>query len=265
MYKLIQHLLYFLLFLSFAKANAQKNWTLNDFYSADPILNLKVDSIFNGLSSKDKIGQMIIQAAGPLGKSTTNIIKLIAKHQLGGIIMLKGEKKAFRSLTRKFRSVSLTSNSLPILFSADAEPSLINRKISGTKKVIPTSGIKTLSKCGYVANVIGKELNYMGIRQNFAPTCDLSSGNKAIGNRSFGSHGDSVAALANKFIKTMHGAGIVATAKHFPGHGFVKGDTHTETVYIDGKLKEIDVYKPLIDSGLISVMVAHICVKNNDK
>jgi beta-N-acetylhexosaminidase len=67
------------------------------------------------------------------------------------------------------------------------------------------------------------------------------------------------------FIEGTQSDNIVATAKHFPGHGYVQGDTHKQTVYIDGELKEIDVYKPLIEAGVISIMIAHVTVENNDK
>ena len=163
------------------------------------------------------------------------------------------------------RSSVNESQSIPLLYSADAEPSLINRKIKGTRKVKNTSEIKSVEQCCGVASIISKDLMEMSVRQNFAPICDLSFGNQAIGNRSFGPDPDSVIMLANAFVHYLQQAGVAATAKHFPGHGFVKGDTHHELVYIDGDLKEIDVYKPLIANGVIGIMIAHIAVKNNPK
>jgi beta-N-acetylhexosaminidase len=57
--------------------------------------------------------------------------------------------------------------------------------------------------------------------------------------------------------------GVAATAKHFPGHGLVSGDTHNKLVTIDGELREVNNYIPLIEQGVLSIMVGHIAVKNN--
>ncbi len=66
-------------------------------------------------------------------------------------------------------------------------------------------------------------------------------------------------------LKKRNDNGIIATAKHFPGHGFVVGDTHEKLVFIDGEMKEVPNYQPVIDNGVLSIMVAHIAVKNNEK
>jgi beta-N-acetylhexosaminidase len=244
-------------------AFAQKKYTLSHFYTQDSLLTKRTEQILGQMNQEEMAGQMIIQAVGKLGKKTTTVQRLIQKHQLGGIILLSGEKKSFQKMVHILDSTATASRSLPILYSADAEPSLVNRKIKGTRKVRNTSEIKTVQQCRWVASSISKDLLEMGVRQNFAPICDLSTANQAIGNRSFGSNPDSVALLADAFIQFSQQIGVAATAKHFPGHGFVKGDTHHELVYIDGELKETDVYKPLIARGVVGIMVAHIAVRNN--
>ena len=105
----------------------------------------------------------------------------------------------------------------------------------------------------------------MGFQQNYAPVVDLSPNNEAIKDRSFGSNADTVVEKAIGFIKGTQDNQVIATAKHFPGHGYVKGDTHKQSVYIDGELRELDVYKPIIKAGVLSIMVAHVTVKNNEK
>ena len=94
---------------------------------------------------------------------------------------------------------------------------------------------------------------------------DLSPDNIVIRNRSFSADPDSVGLLAGAFIQATQEMGIVATAKHFPGHGLVKGDTHSQLVYIDGEMKETGVYPSLIRNGLLSIMVGHIAVKDNSE
>jgi len=70
--------------------------------------------------------------------------------------------------------------------------------------------------------------------------------------------------LCKAFVKTSQQQGIAATAKHFPGHGYVKGDTHDALTYIEGEMLEVKNYIPLIDHGVLSIMIAHIAVKNNE-
>ena len=62
----------------------------------------------------------------------------------------------------------------------------------------------------------------------------------------------------------MHKAGVLSSAKHFPGHGLVSGDTHKSLQVINGPLKEIQNYPPLIKNGVLSIMVAHIAIENNE-
>ena len=234
---------------------------MKDFYQYNPHLERRVDSVFNTLTDAQRAGQMIIPAAGKLGKPTAVIAQLVKEQKLGGVLLLGGNTVDFKQLVT---SLNKQNKGLPLLYSADAEPSLINRKIGGTQKVKNTADIKSVDDARLTAGIINKDLLSMGIRHNFAPACDMTTTNEAIGNRSFGSNRDTVIWLSDAFIQTTQEAGIVATAKHFPGHGFVKGDTHAKLVYIDGELKEVDTYKPLITSGVLSVMVGHIAVINNE-
>lgn len=239
----------------------QSSFTLKDFYLYNPRLESRVDSIFNTLSDGQRAGQMIVQAAGKLGKPTALITQLVKDQKLGGVLLLGGNKADFKQLVV---NLNKQNKGLPLLYSADAEPSLINRKIAGTQKVKNTGDINSIEDSRLTAEIINKELLDMGIRHNFAPVCDISPSNEAIGNRSYGNSQDTVVWLSDTFIQATQQAGIVATAKHFPGHGFVKGDSHARLIYIDGELKELDTYRPLISNGVLSIMVGHIAIINND-
>jgi beta-N-acetylhexosaminidase len=63
----------------------------------------------------------------------------------------------------------------------------------------------------------------------------------------------------------MQEKGVIATAKHFPGHGLVSGDTHKSLQAIDGELKEVKTYPELIEKGVLSIMIGHLAVINNEK
>ena len=239
-----------------------QDYSLSDFYNINPSISNKVDSIFNLLNDTTRIGQMIVPAIGRLGKPRDHVYNLASKGCIGGILLLNGTFKEFTNDVRVFDSIAKANGFLPPIYSADAEPTLVNRKISGSKPVPKTNEIHTLQMVESVTNTISDDLNKIGITQNFAPVIDASP-NKVVSNRSFGLNMDTVISFSNLFIEQTQNKNIIATAKHFPGHGFVKGDTHKELIYIDGQMREVENYVPVIESGVLSIMVAHLAIKNN--
>ena len=254
----------FSIIVSFSTIHAQTN-NLQKFYTDDSDIENKVDQIFNSLNDTTRVAQMIVTSAGELGKSNETILKLTKENKIGGVVFLKGTKENHKKLIDKLNSISNSKNNLPLLYSIDAEPSLYNSRLKGTDPLINTIDIKTVHESDSIARIINNNLLDIGFHQNFAPVTDVSPDNEAIKNRSFGNDKEKVIELSKKFIQTTQEQGIIATAKHFPGHGLVKGDTHKKSVYIDGKLQELEVYPPLIEAGVLSIMVAHIVITNNPK
>ena len=240
-----------------------QDFNLNDFFKNDLKLSHKVDSIFELLNDTTRIGQMIVPAIGRYGKSRDHVYNLASKGWIGGILLLNGTFKEFKNDVYKFDSTMIKNNHLPLIFSADAEPTLVNRKIKNSKKVPYTNDIHDYDSVGIIADIISKDLLAIGINQNYAPVIDASP-NKVVSNRSFGLNMDTVIKFSQSFISHTQNNNIIATAKHFPGHGYVKGDTHKELIFIDGEMREVANYKPLIESGLISIMIAHLAIKNNE-
>ncbi len=239
-----------------------QNFSLDDFLSYSPVLQKEVDRIFDSMNDTSRVGQLIVPAVGRLGKSDEHVIDLCKKGKIGGVLLLNGTVESFSNYVHLFDSISKANGFLPPIYSADAEPTLIKYKIKGSTPVPKTNTIKSISEVERVAQQISDDLNAIGITQNFAPVIDASP-NEVVSNRSFGLDMDTVITFSNKFIDVTQHNGIVATAKHFPGHGFVTGDTHKKLVYIDGKMKEVENYVPVIDNDVLSVMVAHIAIKNN--
>lgn len=248
-----------------APAATQKveKYTLDDYFRENQMLQTQVEKIFDKLSDEQRVGQMIIPAAGRLGKPDAEITKLVKKQWIGGVLLLDGTTESFKNYKYLFDSLNRAQAGVPLLYSADAEPSLINRKISGLQPVAKTNLIQDIAAAEEVARQINSVLKDIGILYNYAPVVDLGHQNQAIGNRSFGSDPGQVKELANAFIQATQEGGVIATAKHFPGHGLVKGDSHHKLVFIDGELKEAPLYQELIDEGVLSIMVGHIAVENN--
>lgn len=238
---------------------------LQNFYRYDSIIEQKVEEVFKSLNDTTRVAQMIVTSAGELGKPEGVVLKLARENKIGGIVFLKGTKQNHKRMIDKLNEISQSQNQLPMIFSIDAEPSLYNGRLKGSHPLMNTIDIKTAHQSDSIARIINKALMEIGFQQNFAPVCDISPENEAIKNRSFGNDKKQVIKLSKQFIETTQEQGIVATAKHFPGHGLVKGDTHKKSVYIDGELQELDVYPPLIEAGVLSIMMAHITITNNPK
>ena len=246
-----------------SKENTKEiNFRLDDFFKDDTALTNCVNRTLSQLSPSEIVAQLIMPAVGRYGQDKALIERLTKEAKIGGVLMLNGSKSEFTNWINAFNKINDSLNHIPFLYSADAEPSLINRKITGTKPVQKANTLKSKTEVIACAKSISEELNEIGINYNFAPVVDMSP-NKTVGWRSFGHAPDSVIDWSNAFIKESQAQNILATAKHFPGHGFVTGDTHKKLVYIDGDLKEIKNYPKLIEQGVMSVMIAHIAIKNN--
>lgn len=243
---------------------SKTRFSLSQFYSNNAELDKRVYEIYNQLNDTQRVAQMIITSAGELGKAPKDVRNLVEKGHVGGVIFLKGNIYGNTSFIKELNTLGKKHPAL--LFSIDAEPSLYNRRVLGSSLTIgKTVSLKTKKDIKQTAQTINSEIKGMGFQQNYAPVVDLSTGNEAITHRSFGSDINDVIQKSLWFIEQTQQDNVVATAKHFPGHGFVSGDTHKQNVYIDGELKELPVYPPLIKAGVISIMVGHLTIKNNAK
>ncbi|REK76776.1 beta-N-acetylhexosaminidase [Paenibacillus paeoniae] len=117
--------------------------------------------------------------------------------------------------------------------------------------------------------LIGSQLYSIGIPMNWAPVLDVNTSidNPVVGIRSFGEDSDTVARLGAAYIAGMHEAGVACTAKHFPGHGQVSGDSHIELQTCELDIEELIAgplipFRKAIDAGVDSIMLAHIVFPN---
>jgi beta-N-acetylhexosaminidase len=246
------------------KLKEPKSFQLSDFLSSNESLDQAVQEVFKQLDDTAVIAQLIMPAVGKYGQTTSTIEEHIQRRIIGGVLMLNGTQNEFTQWIAKFNAMNQSKGNLPFLYSADAEPSLVNRKIAESAPVKKAAEINSMEEVITAAKQISVLLNSIGINYNFAPVVDVA-GNATVGYRGFGNKPEQLIPWSNAFIKETQKNRIVATAKHFPGHGLVSGDTHSSLQTIDGELKEIKNYPELIAEGVLSIMVAHIAVKNNQK
>lgn len=226
-----------------------------------------VDSIYGNMSLQEKIGQLFmvdVFSSDPTSK-TDKVKDLISNYYIGGVIFSKGGPKRQAKLCNEFQDMA----DVPLLVAMDAEWGLAMRLDSTF--AYPwnmTLGAITDNKIvERIGSRIGEHSKRLGVHINFAPVVDINTNpkNPIIGNRSFGEDKDNVTEKSLAFMKGMQRAGVLANAKHFPGHGDTDTDSHKTLPTISFTKERIDSielypYKRLIREGLSSVMVAHLNV-----
>ena len=145
-----------------------KSFSINDYLKENPKLELLTDSIFASLSIKQRVAQLIMPAAGKYGKPHETINGLIKDSLIGGILMLNGTVEQFTTWIQSFNEMNQAQGNLPFLYSADAEPSLVNRKIMGSTPVKKANEIDSIEEVESVTQKISADLNKIGINYNFS-------------------------------------------------------------------------------------------------
>ncbi|MFW1677822.1 beta-N-acetylhexosaminidase [Pontibacter sp. JAM-7] len=131
----------------------------------------------------------------------------------------------------------------------------------------PDVALAEASQLGYL---MAAELRQLDVDISFAPVLDIDYGhNEIIADRAFGDDVASVTALSGAYIRGMADAGMVATGKHFPGHGWVSADTHLADAIDERDLetllhKDIAPFKSAIENGLEAMMLAHVLYPSCD-
>jgi beta-glucosidase-like glycosyl hydrolase/CubicO group peptidase (beta-lactamase class C family) len=226
-----------------------------------------VDSIMNKLTLKQKVGQLfMIQAySNKDEKHIKSIKKIIKKYRIGGLIFMQGTPEKQAELTNEFQATS----KVPLLIGFDGEWGL-NMRLKNSFRYpwnMTLGAVQNNKLIEQFGEQVGKHCKRIGININFAPVVDINTNpeNPIIGNRSFGENKYNVTEKAAAFIKGMQNTGVLANAKHFPGHGDTSTDSHKTLPFLDFTLERLDSielfpYKKLFKTNLASVMIAHLNV-----
>ena len=187
-----------------------------------------VDELYASMTLEEKIGQlfMVMAHSDQDQASADKLSSLIEEHGIGGIIFSTGGPVRQARLTNIYQGKSKT----PLLIGMDAEWGL-SMRLDSTYAFpwhLTLGAVQDSSAIAGVGYQIGQQLKRLGVHINFAPVVDVNINpqNPIIGNRSFGEDPLNVADKALAFMKGMQQAGLLATAKHFPGHGDTAVDSH---------------------------------------
>ena len=230
-----------------------------------------VDSVFKTLSLDEKIAQMFMIAAYSNKGSNheEELIKVITKHKVGGIIFFQGGPERQVDMVNRFQEAS----EVPLLVAMDAEWGLgmrLDSTLSYPRQMM-LGAIQDDSLIYFMGRDIAIQLKQIGVHMNFAPVVDINNnpGNPVINNRSFGEDKHNVAEKAIMYMQGMQDERLLCTAKHFPGHGDTDTDSHYELPVIQhGKerLESVELYpfKQCIQHGLTGIMAAHLSIPSLD-
>lgn len=240
-----------------------------------------VRSTLASLTLRQRVAQMVMFWV--LGDYTAvddstfrEVVRWVEQEGVGGMTMSLGTPievaDKINYLQRRAR--------VPLLVSSDLEPALMRLESAifphylletGGATSFPTA--MAIAATGRdqdvydVARAIGREARAVGIHVNFAPTVDvnINPNNPVIGTRSFGEDPARVARLAEMFVRGSHAGGVLATAKHFPGHGDTDVDSHVGLPVVTAtpaRLNAVELvpFRAAVNAGADLVMSAHIAL-----
>ncbi len=229
------------------------------------------DSVFNSLSKEEKVAQLlVIRAHSNLGPDhVSQVTELIQKYNVGALCYFQGGPVRQANLTNYYQGIAKT----PLMVTIDAEWGLGMRLDSVIRFPYQLS-LGAIQDPGIVYQMglaVGEQCKRIGVHVNYAPVIDINNNanNPVIGYRSFGEDKYKVAALGAAYMQGMQDAGIMACAKHFPGHGDTETDSHYDLPIINKSMVQLDSlelmpFRELFKKGIGSVMIAHLYIPSID-
>src|SRR5258705_2036735 len=226
-----------------------------------------VDSVFSSLSDDQKIAQlMVIRAHSNLGpEHVAKVTNDIQQYNVGALCFFQGGPVRQANLTNIYQSIAKT----PLMITIDGEWGLGMRLDSVDKFPYQlTLGALNDEALIYKMGIaVGEQCKRLGVQVNYAPVVDINNNpnNPVIGYRSFGEDKKKVAKFGVAYMKGMQDAGIMACAKHFPGHGDVDVDSHLDLPAVNKSMNQLDSielmpFRALFNAGVGSVMIAHLYI-----
>lgn len=228
-----------------------------------------VEAKYQTLSLEEKIGQLFMVRATSDGDKFREVLiqQYITNYHIGGVCFFKGKASRQVELVNLFQSLS---PKVPLMVGMDAESGPASR-LEGTTvkfpKALTLGAIRDDGLLYQLGGAIAEQCKRVGILVNFAPVADVNSNasNPIIGVRSFGEDRVNVASKTYHFALGLQDNGVLACAKHFPGHGDTDEDSHVSLPVIQHSKDRLDSvelfpFKVLTRHGIQSVMVGHLAM-----
>lgn len=234
--------------------------------------NQWVDSVFNTLSQDQKIAQLIIVRLSTGNAAKTEVVfhdkeveEAIRKYNIGGICLFQGGPITQVNFINHFQSIAQT----PVLISIDGENGVGMRmdSVAFLPRQMMMGAVTDASLIYQYGRMVAEQCKRAGIQVNYAPVVDINNNpdNPVINDRSFGEDRYKVSAFGVNYMRGLQDGGVMACAKHFPGHGDVAVDSHLDLPVVNKTREQLDSlelypFREMIKAGVNSVMVAHLSV-----
>ena len=239
-----------------------------------------VEKTLKSMSTEEKVGQLI-QVRGYFefeNAQDQNYLQLrdeLKKFHIGSVIMTVRSSEAFLAKNQPYEAAMITNqlqkeSKLPLLIAADFERGLSMRLFATPNFPHAMAFAATpdaVANAERFGSIVARESRAIGVQWNYFPVADINTNpaNPIINVRAFGEDPQQVSDLVAAYIRGSHAGGMLATAKHFPGHGDTDRDTHIDAARVNGSMErlqqvELTPFRDAIKNGLDSVMVAHVTV-----
>jgi len=251
----------------------------------------KVERIMAGMTVRDKICQMMIVSfrgwqetasetqsvvdedlpeSADITELNDDIREFYREYPVGSTLLFSEntvDAEQTLRLVYDMQSQVLAGGGVPMIMGIDQEGGQVFRLGFGTAGVgnMALAATGDPGNAGAMASVCGEELRLLGIQSDYAPVMDVNNNpdNPVIGVRSFSDDPYVVAAFGLEFMQGLEDQGVIATLKHFPGHGNTDVDSHTGFPCINStyeELREFELvpFQAAVDAGVGMIMTAHI-------
>jgi beta-N-acetylhexosaminidase len=231
------------------------------------------------MSLEEKVGQMLMVRARAEFLNVRNpefqrLREAVGKYHLGGFgltvsmqsgLPVKGEPYEAAALINALQR----SSELPLIFAADFERG-VSMRLNGATEFPQAMAFGAAGDLDYVeqfARITAQESRAIGVEWNWFPVADVNSNpaNPIINTRAFGGDPQQVGELVAAYVRGARSAGMLSTAKHFPGHGDTSADSHLDVARVEGDRRrlqtvELRPFQAAIAAGVDAILVAHLSV-----
>ena len=231
------------------------------------------DSVYNSLTEDQRIAQLMILRLSAYDFKTKTpiyydsaVAAAIKKYNVGGICLFQGNPVKLATIINNLQQIAQT----PLMTCIDAEWGVGMRlfdSVMALPKQMMLGAMQYDTIVYQFGKIVGEQCKRLGVNVNYAPVVDINNNpdNPVINDRSFGEDKYKVALYGIQYMKGLQDAGVMACAKHFPGHGDVAVDSHFDLPVIKKSMAQLDSlelypFRQIFKAGVASVMVAHLYI-----
>ncbi len=222
------------------------------------------------MNLRQQIGQLFMVGFDGL-QVNDHITTMIRQYQIGGVILFRRNVDTplqVAKLCRELQEINAQVSDTPLLIAIDQEGGMVMRVEQGVTPIPSAMAFQeagSVQDCEALIKISSEEMRAIGINMILAPVLDVNNNplNPVIGVRAFGEDPETVTKYGLAAMRGIQSTGLVATAKHFPGHGDTATDSHYTMPLVPHNRQRLDAvelppFKAAIAQGVQAIMTAHV-------